>query len=295
MRNLSAEVTLASIVARQQPPERSDHVFAGTPLGVLDRWLQLSPEVKAAAVWQSLARSPQAGHLTELLQKLQRSDPTVEKALAALMRQVAHAMADDRVLADDQARQPGLTRHEIEQLARQVFRRARIDAIAAARVVEVNAGLERSGSPWHTEEIETHLAYVSGLHESLKLGGLRPAALYTQTFRSMVEAQHLEQARAMVESDEAEQFEDFLSLWQPWQDFVRSRLPEPVAQFEETLSSIEFDRRMDAEAAMDMRATGLDPETDHSERARLVKDRSQQAVLEGWRSLTRSLRGQRPD
>jgi hypothetical protein len=128
----------------------------------------------------------------------------------------------------------------VVNIARQVFRRTYIHRLAEEKVKAINAEIraanlrDHTHLPEHTEEVETHLAYIVGLHESLQLGGHKPDAQFLGL--SGVAPQDLEIAQKVVLDEEAVHFTSFLATWKPWQEVLRRRFPNDVAVIEEKLT-----------------------------------------------------------
>ncbi|MGK6307503.1 NEL-type E3 ubiquitin ligase domain-containing protein [Variovorax sp. DT-64] len=174
------------------------------------------------------------------------------------------------------------------EIARQVFRRRVIDELARHKVNDINKERRAANLPEHDEEVETHLAYLAGLHESLELGGEKPDALFTRSSISSVTFEDIEVAKRAVLTQEGERFWDFVATWEPWQEVVlRARYQDEVAEIKKVLSDPDRPARLHRKAATAVDNAGVPIEFREDAITRTANQLGQDEALQLWLELTK--------
>lgn len=263
------------------PPATESHVAraqeaSGTPLAdALYGWISLHDAEVTSPGWQAIEHLDGSSTFVDLLDRLNDMHPDADNPdIQHLLRRLVGAMRADAAFAaqviaicvgatetcDDRvslvlsqlecalmARKVACGHHDDDpgqaiHLARQVFRRMKIDEIGKAKVDRIEEGLPSNGRRpgIHREALETHLAYLHGLHEVLGLDGMLPEARYTGEVLSGVSPQDLEHARNEVQNAENRHFTAALADWTPWQQLLERLDPEGVAALKQELADPDF-------------------------------------------------------
>lgn len=297
----------------QSGPQRPVRAAATNSSADLCRELGLDPELLLPTNWQTPAATDGLLLLTTLVRRALKE--TQNQNLKSMLRHLVEQMAVNPSLAErvfavlqdgtdtcgdrvsltlHQAElqvliQPAwdgiLTPHEMFLLARKVFRRTCIDELATKKVSELNAA-RRAPGPGQ-DEIETHLAYYCGLHESLELGGQKPDAKYISSNISGVTPNDIDLARRKILMREGEELWDFFATWTPWQDYLRAKLPDEVAEIEEVLSEPGRPERLEREVTIAIAEADVPLEFHPDAITRGVNQRGKEEERELWLGLTR--------
>ncbi len=306
--------SLMSIVQRFDI-QKSPTPRATDPTAILLEKLALAPEVCASPAWEKLKGNHDLSLLATLvvralgqtksigLQPMLRRlveqmvlDPAFSRRVFDLLHD-ANASCIDRVslslnrvgmeLLALPAFQGALNDdpHAVVDIGRKVFRRNCIDRLADAKVKAINAEREAQGLSSHGEEIETHLAYFEGLHESLDLGGEKPDAQFAKSNFSGVNSEDIQGARIAVLQEEEQGFAGFLATWRPWQDALRKLLPYEVAEIEK-LADPEHWAPFIQEATEQVKKDGIPFEFHHEAITRALNQRAHEELNRLWLALT---------
>ncbi|PNG47442.1 E3 ubiquitin-protein ligase SlrP [Variovorax sp. WDL1] len=299
---------------------------AGNPTIALSKALDLDQGFCESPEWQRLAQTQDLSLLANLVARsLQTTkNPNLKRMLLQLVEDMAArpTLAErvfvvlqwgddscgDRVshalymAQGEQLVQPvwdGALNQDVPKvvdIARQVFRRRAIYQLAQQKVKDINNERRAANRPEHTEEIETHLAYLAGLHESLELGGEKPDAMYTDSIISGVTPEDIEAAKRAVLTQEGEQFWEFLATWKPWQEVVlRARFPDEVTRIEKAISDPDRPARLQGEATTEVDNANVPPKLRQEAITLTANQRGKDEALQLWLALTRKARSNRED
>lgn len=299
---------------------------AGNPTRVLSEKLHLGQGFCESPEWQYLAKTQDLALLSGLVTTALRTtkNPNLEAMLRRLVEEMVRkpALAErvfvvlvgadescgDRVsLALSRAEeellaQPvweGALNHNLTkviEIARQVFRRRLVEELAKQKVEDINKVRRAASRREHTEDVETLLAFLAGLHGPLELGGEKPDAQFTDVRVSGVTLEDISIAKQKVLTQEGDQggkrLWDFIASWEPWQRVVLpAHFPDEVARIEQVLSNPERPARLEREAATEVENANVPIEyvsiefrQDHITRRANQLGRDEE--LQHWLSLT---------
>lgn len=258
---------------------------------VLSDALDLDPDLCRSAQWHQFDEAPQHSLLILVNQALRSTENKENKeALKTMLRNLVQTMAAKPDLAKrvfgvlqggdaSCVDRVSFTLREAEEellvqpiwegalnqdllsvvdIARKVFRRSCIDRLAEDKVNALSN---------QREELETHLAYIVGLHDSLELGGWKPDAMFISTC-SGVTPLDLDFARRTVLEEEGEQegkrLWEFLATWAPWQKVLGDLYPDEVTKIKEKLMELSdpevWQKTADTEATLAGLSAGAERE-----------------------------------
>jgi hypothetical protein len=232
--------------------------------------------------------------LRRLVEEMAAKPPLAERVFAALKG--GDERCDDRVsftlhqaelaLLVQPAMEGVLTKEQMFHLARKVFRRTCIDQLAKDKVKEINADRRVRGVGEHLEEIETHLAYYSELHESLELGGEKPYGRFISSPISGVESKDISAAMRAVLDREGKELWGFFATWEPWQAVLRDKYPNEVDEIENAIADGNYWKNIEREVQNDLENRAVPSALRPAALTQELKQRGQDKQRELWLALT---------
>ncbi|VTU24646.1 E3 ubiquitin-protein ligase SlrP [Variovorax sp. PBL-H6] len=298
--------------------EPASPAVAANPTTALSKALDLGQGFCESPEWQQLAQAQDLALLANLVTKAlkETKNPNLKPMLRRLVEEaVAKPTLAERVFVvlqggdescvdrvshalyraqEEWLAQPvwdGALNHDLPKvidIARQVFRRRCIDDLAQQTVKDINKERRAANRPEHTEEIETHLAYLAGLHESLELGGEQPDARFTGFGISGVTDEDIKIAKRAVLTQEGERFWDFLATWEPWQRVVLpAHFPDEAAGIVKALSDPDRPGRLQREATKEVDSANVPPKLHQESITLTANQRGKDEELQLWMELTR--------
>lgn len=249
--------------------------------------------------------------LRRLVEDMAAKPPLAERVFVRLLG--ADESCDDRVslglswAQEEWLAQPvwdGSLNHDLPKvidIARPVLRRRLIEALAREKVEDINKVRRAANQPKHPDELETHLAYLAGLHGPLELGGEKPDANFTGFRVAGVTPEDIEKAERDVRALEGKRFWEFLATWEPWQEAVLGGLyPKEVAEIKKVLRDPDRPARLELEAATEIEKAKVDIESvpiqfRHGHITRRASQLEHEEALQLWLALTRKALSNRED
>jgi hypothetical protein len=314
---------------------RASPAAAANPTIALSKALDLGQGFCESPEWQHLAKTQDLALLAKLVTSSLRGtkNPNLKPMLRRLVEEMAakpklaervfvrlqgaDESCGDRVslglswAEEEWLAQPvweGALNHDLPkviEIARQVFRRRLIEELARQKVEDINKVRLAANQPEHTEDVETLLALLAGLHGPLELGGQKPDAEFTDFRISRVTLEEIESAKWKVLAREGEQggkrLWEFLATWTPWQEAVLGDLyPDEVAAIKNVLSDPDRPVRLEREATTEIEKANVTIESvpiqfRQGHITRRASQLEQEEALQLWLPLTMKAWSNRED
>jgi hypothetical protein len=326
----------SSVITQRATTEPPQSLATGSnPTHVLSEKLGLPQGLCDSDKWQGLAQAQDLSLLANLVTSaLQRTkNPNLKPMLRHLVEEMAaepklaervfvrlqgaDESCGDRVslalswAQEEWLAQPvwdGTLNHDLPkviEIARQVFRRRLIEELTREKVKDINNVRRAANQPVHTEELETHLALLAGLHGPLELGGEKPDAEFTDFRISGVEPKDIEKAKrdalALEGEQEGKRLWEFLATWEPWQEAVLGGLyPDEGTEIKKVLGHPDRPARLEREAATEIEKANVGIESvplqfRQGHITRRANQLEQEEALQLWLPLTRKAWSNRED
>lgn len=302
--------------------QRFSNDVASPSAAVLSEALHLGQGFCESPEWQHLAKTQDLALLSDLVTTALRTtkNPNLKAMLRRLVEEMVRkpALAErvfvvlvgadescgDRVsLALSRAEEellaqpvwegsPNDNLPEVIKIARQVFRRRFIEELAKQKVEDINKINRAANEPEHTEDVETLLALLAGLHGPLELGGEKPDAQFTDSSISGVTREDIEIAERKVLEHEGDQegkrLWDFIATWEPWQRVILpARLPDEVAWMEDVLGDPDRPARLQQEAEAAVENANVPREFRQDAITRTANQIGQDEARQLWLAITK--------
>lgn len=314
-----------------RPQRRRGQVTAQASdvLDAFSSWLPLPDEVKNEhGLWKALSNSPDATHLVTLVKGLQIDKPDPHGPVAQLLIRLACAMAQDPAFAEQvlnlahdsaqtcsdrkslvlfrldtalmaqtlkMAQRSGTAPQpsEVYGLANQVFKRAKVEAIASRKVAVLKqqrkAQAVRGETPITIDAVETYLAYVVELQDTAQLGGTHIEAKFVKEWLTHVTANDIGLAWEELQNAVEQAFGAYLCGYAPWQAALRAdpRWGPEVAALEERLADYDSALQLRDEVVQEMAQTQVTGQALEQAITRELSRRNQEAMQQAWLALTK--------